>query len=60
MDIEGSVEDPTNLKIVVSDFTLFDIGTGGYTEFEVTPEIILPVYDKYPDYIEKKYGCIHL
>lgn len=59
MDIEGSVEDPANLKIVVSDFTLFDIGTGGYTEFEVTPEIILPVYEKNPDYIEKKYGCIH-
>jgi hypothetical protein len=59
MDIEGSVEDPANMKIKVIDFTLFDIGSKAYTEFDVEPEIILPVYDKYPEYINKKYGLIH-
>lgn len=59
MDIEGTVEDPANLKINVIDFTLFDIGSGAYTEFEVDPEIIMAVYDKHPEYITKKYGCIH-
>lgn len=59
MDIDGSVEDPANLKINIIDFTLFDIGSGAYTEFVIEPEIIMGIYAKYPEYITKKYGCIH-
>jgi hypothetical protein len=59
MDIQGTIEDPANLKINIVDFTLFDIGTGAYTEFEVTPEIIMPLYAKHPEYITMKYGCLH-
>lgn len=59
MDIVGTVEDPANLKINITDFTLFDIGTGAYTEFEVDPSIIMGIYNKNPEYITKKYGVVH-
>jgi hypothetical protein len=59
LDITGTLEDPANLKIIVSDFTLLDIGTSGYTEFSFDPEIMMDIYDKYPDYIAKKYGLMH-
>jgi hypothetical protein len=63
MDIEGIdkgvIEDASQIKIRVTDFTLFDIGTGAYTEFSIEPEIIMPIYEKYPDYMTKKYGCMH-
>lgn len=60
MDVIGTVEDPSNLKITISDFTLFDIGTGAYTEFEIDPSVIMSIYNKNPEYIIKKYGCLHL
>jgi len=59
MDIKGTVEDPATLEIKIVDFTLLDIGSAAYTEFEISPELILPIYDKNPDYITMKYGCIH-
>jgi hypothetical protein len=59
MDIKGTVEDPATLEINIIDFTLLDIGSAAYTEFEIAPEIIMPIYDKNPEYITMKYGCIH-
>lgn len=59
MDIKGTVEDPATLEINIVDFTLLDIGSPAYTEFEISPDLILPIYDKNPDYITMKYGCIH-
>jgi hypothetical protein len=48
-----------NGQINIVDFTLFNIGSSTYTEFSVEPEIIMPVYEKYPEYMTMKYGCIH-
>lgn len=36
LKVNGDVEDPSNLKLEVVDFVLLDIGTGGYTEFDLT------------------------
>lgn len=36
LKVNGDVEDPLNLKLEVVDFVLLDIGTGGYTEFDLT------------------------
>lgn len=36
LKVNGDVEDPSNLKLEVVDFVLLDIGTAGYTEFDLT------------------------
>lgn len=59
MNLKGTVEDPATLEVNIVDFTLLDIGSPAYTEFEISPEIIMPIYNKYPEYITMKYGCIH-
>lgn len=51
MKVDGTVEDPSNLKLHVIDFVLLDIGTAGYTEFNPnTPAMI-----KYTDTHEEMY-----
>jgi len=36
LKVNGDVENPSNLKLEVVDFVLLDIGTAGYTEFDLT------------------------
>lgn len=53
---EGSVKD-NNLVILVKDFLLQDIGTGGSTEFE--PSADVPAYMLEKDLLEYDLGLIH-
>lgn len=55
-DHEGSVKDG-NLVILVKDFLLQDVGTGGATEFE--PSADVPSYMLEKDLLECNLGLIH-
>jgi len=64
LKVTGDVEDPSNLKLEVVDFVLLDIGTAGYTEFDLT----VPAMTKFlENHIEEyvmdssiKTGIMHL
>jgi len=48
-DIEGTIKDPENMRIILKDIIPMDRGSETYTEFEFNKNGI----DKYIDYIEK-------
>ena len=59
---KGDVTNPETMEITARGIYLFDIGSPGYTEFEVGSEII-DVYEDFPELMESpdtwKYGKIH-
>lgn len=55
---EGCIEDPSTLVLEVKDFYPMHIGTGTYTEYNATPEI-LDMYDLLPDSINQRKGYLH-
>ncbi len=57
-DSEGSIADPANLKLKVTDFHLLDIGTAGYTEFKLDTNLF-DIYDAKPHLMGKAYGLMH-
>lgn len=55
--VEGSFEEE-NLTITCKDIYVSDIGTAGYTEFDVKPEIVSYMCEK-PDLLDCFMGLIH-
>lgn len=55
--VEGSFEEK-NLTITCKDIYVSDIGTAGYTEFDVKPEIVSYMCEK-PDLLDCFMGLIH-
>ena len=64
LKVNGDIEDPSNLKLEVVDFVLLDIGTGGYTEFDLTvPAMTKFLENHIEEYImdsSVKTGILHL
>ncbi len=56
---EGSLEDIAKLKLKAVRMYLHDIGTAGYTSFEMTPEKVVDMATSVPEYEESKMGIIH-
>lgn len=56
---EGSLEDISKLKLKANRMYLHDIGTAGYTSFEMTPEKVVDMATSVPDYENSKMGIIH-
>lgn len=58
--VEGTPEIPSSLVLRVKDFILMDIGTGSYTEYDMTPEDGYS-FDKYTDALMagNKLGHLH-
>ena len=55
--VEGSFE-AKDLKIICKDIYVSDIGTAGYTEFDVKPEIVSYMCEK-PELLDCYMGLIH-
>lgn len=47
--LEGSIDDPSNLKIMAHHIHLQDIGTGAYTEYNQNASDFFTVLEGYPD-----------
>lgn len=56
---EGSLEDIAKLKLKAVRMYLHDIGTAGYTSFEMTPEKVVDMATSVPEYEDSKMGIIH-
>lgn len=54
---EGSMEEG-NLVITCRDIFVMDIGSSGYTEFDMSPEVISYMIDK-PELLDMQIGLIH-
>lgn len=58
LDTEGGVEDISNLKLTAIDFSLRDIGSPDYTEYDFGVDIF-DIYDAKPELFGKKMGLLH-
>jgi proteasome lid subunit RPN8/RPN11 len=56
---EGSLADISKLKLKAVRMYLHDIGTAGYTSFEMTPEKVVDMATSVPEYEDSKMGIIH-
>lgn len=54
---EGSMEE-NNLVITCRDIFVMDIGSAGYTEFDMSPDVISYMVDK-PELLDMQMGLIH-
>ena len=57
--VEGSLKSPTDLKLIVEYVLLMDIGSAAYTEYDNNAQLMLDLYDEYPDAMTKRIGHIH-
>lgn len=58
-DTIGSLEDPDNMIVNITDFILLDIGTSGATDIQPTGEQIVDIYSERPHLMGKSFGCLH-
>lgn len=57
-EVIGSIKDTANMKIILKDILMMDIGTSGYTSFEWDEDVVNYQMDN-PEAMEWKIGHIH-
>lgn len=58
LDTEGTIEKPEELKLTAIDFTLRDIGSAAYTEYDFGLDIF-DIYEAKPHLMGKKIAQLH-
>lgn len=48
----GSIDDISNMKFIVKDFVLLDIGTHAFTEIVTNGDQVINTHDRIPEFIE--------
>lgn len=56
---QGDLNNPNELIIDVKEFVLLDLGSAAFTEIDPTGEQLIEMYDKRPQILTMKHGCIH-